>query len=142
MNNEDTFTFHEATGLWFDYHKKSKAWRIMRDMYLVNTQGCAPWEPEYYENREAVVAELDKRALSKKTKVEFKPRKRADGRFAIEIFINDFSTHQFVHWIETTDRTICKISNHEFVMSPIFSEDECMANCNWLNNAYLEGKIK
>lgn len=53
--------YHEETKTWFDYHEKSKAWRIMRPMIMVNLQGCAPWEPEEYETEELVLAALEKR---------------------------------------------------------------------------------
>jgi len=73
--------------------------------------------------------------------VEFKPHKRSDGRFAIEV-LRDSSSLGFVHWIESSDGSICRINRPDMVMSPIWSEEECQANCNWLNQAYVEGKVK
>jgi hypothetical protein len=74
-------------------------------------------------------------------KVQFKPHQREDKRYAIEIFKNDFSIG-FVHWIESTDGSICRVNRPDMVMSPIWSEEECQANCNWLETAFKEGKIK
>lgn len=74
--------------------------------------------------------------------VTFKPFERKDNRFAIQVVIDGKPQNKFIHWIETTDGKLCTINRPDMVMSPVWSIDECQANCNWLNDAYLEGKIK
>lgn len=77
-----------------------------------------------------------------KPTITFQPFERPDGRFAIEIIRDGKPTHAFIHWIESSDGKICSVNRADMVMSPIWSREECQANCNWLNSAYLEGKIK
>jgi len=75
-------------------------------------------------------------------KVTFQSFERPDGRFAIQIVIDGQLQQKFIHWIESTNGKICSINRADMVMSPIWTKEECEANCNWLNSAYLEGKVK
>ena len=73
-------------------------------------------------------------------KVDFKPKKRMDGRFAVEIFVEG-SSRGFLHWIERGDGTMCRISDLEFVKNP-FHKDDIDAVCKWLKDAYEKGEIQ
>lgn len=77
-----------------------------------------------------------------KTQVTFQPFEREDKRFAIQIVLDGEPQNKFIHWIESSDGKICSVNRADMVMSPIWTIDECQANCNWLNTAFIEGKIK
>jgi hypothetical protein len=74
-------------------------------------------------------------------KVEFKPRRRPDGRYVHEIFRDDQSIG-FVHWIESYDGSICTSSRADLTMSPCWNRKQAQAECNWLTAAYARGEIK
>lgn len=79
--------------------------------------------------------------------VEFKPYKRKDDRYAIEVFVNGES-NGWIHWIEpglpenNYKMRICRVSNPDMTMYGIPFEDECIGNCNWLKSKYDDGEIK
>lgn len=75
------------------------------------------------------------------TDVEFRPRERKDGKFAIEVF-KQGSSCGFIHWIESSDGRMCRSSDAEFIMSPCETLEQAVGNCNWLNCAYAEGRVK
>lgn len=79
--------------------------------------------------------------MNKTVKVEFKPFKRDDGKYAYQI-LTDGNLRGYVHWIESTNGKICTIGRPDMVMSPVWSIEQAENDCAWLNQAYIEGKIK
>lgn len=77
------------------------------------------------------------------SRVTFKPFLRPDKQYAIQVVIDNEPQHKFLHWIETSTSPMkCCTTNRGDICQPIFSLEECQANCNWLDEAYAEGKIK
>jgi hypothetical protein len=74
-------------------------------------------------------------------KIEFRPKKRPDGKFAYEVFKNEISIG-FVHFIESVDGKIYRINHADMVMSPVWTIEQAEAECAWLNDAYKRGEIK
>lgn len=83
-----------------------------------------------------------------KTKIEFKPFKRADGKYAFQIWKDDKPLNKFVHWIETPagpafpNYRICSINTPEMIMSPVWTLEQAEAECAWMNNKYLLGELE
>ena len=54
---------HKGTGKNYLFHKKSNAWRIMRDWGLVNRQGCSPLETIEFKTEQALLEYLDNQEI-------------------------------------------------------------------------------
>lgn len=75
-----------------------------------------------------------------KPKVEIKPWKRDDGRYAFQIFVDD-QAQDFIAWINNEDRSITRCSSGDLTPGSVYSLEECEGNCNWMNREIKEGRL-
>lgn len=80
-----------------------------------------------------------------KPKVEIKPLKVEDHRYIYQVWIDDEAQEKFIQWINSDvyPNTCVTASGPSArgVVAHCFSEEECQAHCNYLNQKILEGKI-